>query len=345
MDGGVTPDEEVLRFAMRCAIFGASVLDVMKIVIQIPCFNEETTLAETLRDLPREIPGAEEVEWLVIDDGSTDSTAEVARRNGVRHVLRLPRNQGLARAFMAGLEESIGLGADIIVNTDADNQYDARDIPRLVEPILRGEADIVVGARAIAQTEHFSPTKKVLQRLGTWVIGKISHTPILDATSGFRALSRKAALRLNVFSEYTYTLETIIQAGHSNLVLTSVPVGTNRPTRESRLVRSIPDYLRRSLGTMFRIFVLYQPFRFFVMAGGIVFLAGFLLGLRFVYYYLTEEGAGHVQSLILSAVLLITGFQLWILGIVADLIATNRRVLEELRFRLRSRDLSRDERK
>jgi glycosyltransferase involved in cell wall biosynthesis len=315
----------------------------MKLIIQIPCKNEAKTLPQTVADLPRSLPGVESVEYLVVDDGSSDATAEVARELGVDHVVRLPAHRGLAEAFRCGLGESLKRGADLIVNTDGDNQYCADDIGKLVEPILSGDADMVVGARPIDQIEHFSRVKKWLQRLGSWAVRKVSQTEVADATSGFRALSREAALRLNVFSSYTYTLETLIQAGLSNMRVVSVPIRTNAPLRESRLIRSIPAYIQRSLLTMLRIFVVYKPLRFFFWAGATLFGAGFLIGLRFLYYFMLGEGDGKTQSLILAAVLLLMGFQLGIGGLLSDLIATNRRILEEIQVQERLRELRRRE--
>jgi glycosyltransferase involved in cell wall biosynthesis len=306
----------------------------MTLIIQIPCYNEEEALPMTLAALPRRLPGFSRVEWLVVDDGSTDGTLEVAKGHEVDHVVRLPRHHGLAEAFMAGLEASLAAGADVIVNLDADNQYHAGDIPALVSPILAGEAEIVVGSRPIEGIEHFSRIKKVLQRLGSWVVRVASRTSVPDAPSGFRAMSRSAAQRLHVFSEYTYTLETIIQAGQKGMAITSVPIRTNEPLRPSRLIRNLPQYLRRSLLTILRIFVTYRPFEFFALPGAVAFLAGFLLGLRFLYYFWIGQGTGHVQSVILSALLLGTGFFLVVVGLLADLIATNRKLLEKLEAKL-----------
>lgn len=307
----------------------------MKLVIQIPCYNEEDTLPVTLSELPREVEGVDEVEWLVVDDGSDDRTAEVAREHGVDHVVRLTRNQGLARAFVRGLEASLSAGADVVVNTDADNQYDADDIPKLIRPVLEGEADIVVGERPIGDMEHFSRLKKLLQRFGSWVVRVVSGTDVADAPSGFRAMSRDAARRLKVFSEYTYTLETIIQAGHKGMAVTSVPVRTNVRLRPSRLMRSLPAYLRRQVLTILRIFVTYRPFFFFATLGLLVFGAGLLISLRFLYFFVTGDGSGHVQSLILSALLMGSGFFLGLVGLLADLISVNRKLLEDLDARLR----------
>jgi glycosyltransferase involved in cell wall biosynthesis len=306
-----------------------------KLLIQIPCYNEEGTLGIALAALPRQLPGVDAVEWLVIDDGSTDRTALVAREHGADHVVRLPRNQGLARAFIVGLDACLARGADVIVNTDADNQYCAEDIPRLIEPILAGKADMVVGARPIDQIRHFSWLKKVLQRAGSWVVRRASRTKVPDATSGFRAMSREAAMRLNVFNDYTYTLETIIQAGQKGMAVAHVPVRTNPDLRPSRLVRSIPSYLRRSLLTIVRIFMTYQPFRFFAVPGAVFFGAGLLVGLRFLYFYFTDEGGGHVQSVILAALFLGLGFFLVVVGLLADLIAVNRQLLEKIDWRVR----------
>ncbi len=313
-----------------------------KLIIQIPCLNEADTLPVTLADLPRQVEGFDSVEWLVIDDGSIDNTARVARENGVDHVVSHTRNQGLARAFMTGMDACLNLGADVIVNTDADNQYNAADIPALVRPILAKEAEIVVGARPIKDISHFSPMKKVLQKLGSWVVRKVSSTDIPDAPSGFRAFSREAAMRLNVFNEYTYTLETIIQAGQKNMAITSVPVRVNKDLRPSRLLRSIPSYIQRSIMTIVRIFVVYKPFRFFFIIGAILLALGTLIGLRFLWYYLTGDGAGHIQSLILAAVLLISGFQTILVAFLADVLAANRKMLEEVKYQIKKADCEKD---
>ena len=303
----------------------------MKLFIQIPCHNEEASLPIAVGALPQSLPGVSRIETLVIDDGSTDRTVAVAREIGVTHVVGFPRNQGLAKAFMLGIRSCLERGADIIVNTDADNQYDARDIPALIQPILEGRAEIVVGARPIATVRHFSPVKKLLQRIGSVVVARVSGTTVADAPSGFRAFSREAASRLNVFSDYTYTLETIIQAGQKNMSIVSVPVRVNGDLRPSRLVRSIFSYVRRSVVTILRILILYRPVAFFFSMGSLLFLSGVTLGVRFLYlrYYL-DIGTGHVQSVILAAVLMILGFQTGLLAFIADLLSVNRRLLEEL---------------
>jgi glycosyltransferase involved in cell wall biosynthesis len=306
----------------------------MKLIIQIPCLDEAGTLAVAIGALPREVPGFDAVEWLVIDDGSSDGTAELAVALGVDHVVRHPVNRGLAAAFMTGIEACLALGADVIVNTDADNQYEARDIPLLTAPILAGAADMVVGGRPIADTEHFSWIKKKLQHLGSWAVRLASNTDVSDAPSGFRAISREAAMRLNVFNPYTYTLETIIQAGLSNLRVLSVPIRTNADLRPSRLVKSISSYVRRSLVTILRIFVIYRPVPFFMLPGFALMAAGTLVGGRFVYFYLTGTGGGHVQSLILSAVLLLLGALMVMIALIADMVAVNRKLLERIDLRL-----------
>jgi len=306
-----------------------------KLVIQIPCFNEEAALPITLAALPRELPGIDSIEWLIIDDGSSDATIDVARSHGVDHVVALPRHKGLARAYVAGLDASIRAGADIIVNTDADNQYQADDIPLLIAPILSGEAEIVVGSRSIDQIENFSRVKKQLQFLGSWVTRKLSGTEVADAPSGFRAISREAALRLHVFTDYTYTIETIIQAGRKGMAITSVPIRTNPEIRDSRLITSIPRYIQRQLLTMARVFMTYRPFPFFAVPGGLSFAAGFVVGLRFLFFYLADGGGGHIQSLILAALLMGGGAVLVLAGLLADLIAVNRKLLEDVDWRVR----------
>ena len=313
----------------------------MKLIIQIPCLNEAQTLHIALADLPKVIPGIDEIEVLVIDDGSKDDTVAVARANGVHHVVGFQQNQGLARAFMLGLESCLARGADIIVNTDADNQYNGADIEQLVRPILEGKADFVIGARPIASIEHFSPVKKLLQHLGSSIVRRVSGTDVADAPSGFRAISREVALMLNVFNGYTYTLETIIQAGQHHMTVVSVPIRVNGDLRPSRLVRSIPNYIKRSMVTMFRIFIVYQPLKFFLTVSIFPLASGLVIGGRFLYYALgTGNGGGHVQSLILAAVLLIVGFLTFLLAILGDLLSVNRRLLEELQQRERKRRLN-----
>lgn len=305
-----------------------------KVIIQIPCYNEAGAIGVTLSHLPRAIPGIDQVEWLIIDDGSTDDTVKEAVAHGVDHVVRLDGHQGLARAFTAGLEACLAAGADIIVNTDADNQYAADDIPALVQPVLDGEAEMVIGSRPIQDIEHFSPVKKLLQRLGTSVVRFVSNTDVGDAPSGFRAISRAAAMRLHVFGEYTYTLETIIQAGQNGLRIRSVPVRTNADMRPSRLVRSVPRYLLRSIATIGRIFVIYRPLRLFFPIAGLLLFVSLVLGLRYLYFIAIGEGAGHVQSVILAAALLGIGSLVFLIGIIADLIATNRKLLEKIDWQI-----------
>ncbi|MBY0431444.1 MAG: glycosyltransferase [Rhodospirillales bacterium] len=302
-------------------------------VIQIPCYNEEATLGIALQALPRHLPGVDKVEWLIIDDGSTDRTVEIARAHGVDHIVSLPHNQGLARGFMAGIEACLQLGADIIVNTDADNQYCAEDIPDLILPILRGRAQMVVGARPIRNIEHFSFLKKGLQQLGSYVVRLASKTDIPDAPSGFRAISREAALRLNVFNDYTYTLETIIQAGQKGIPVAWVPIRVNPDLRPSRLVKSIHSYVFRSVGTIFLIFMTYRPLRFFSLLGAFPFSIGFILGLRWLALYLWGTERTHLPSLVLTAILLLIGFQTWMLGLMANLFANNRKLLEDIQLR------------
>lgn len=312
-----------------------------KLIIQVPCYNEEQMLGTTLASLPRRVAGFDSVEFLVIDDGSRDRTVEVARRAGAHHIVSLPHNQGLARAFMAGVEASLKAGADVIVNLDADNQHDASSIPDLVAPILDGSAQIVIGARPIATISEFSLAKKLLQRVGSAVVRFASGTRIPDAPCGFRALHAEAALRLNVFGQYTYTLETIIQAGRKNIPITSVPVRVNNATRPSRLIKSVPSYVYRSVLSIVRIFVLYKPLRFFFSIGAVLLVAGLGLGVRFIYLYMNGIGGGRVQSLLLATVLIVTAMIVFAAGILADLIAANRTLLEELRMRQLRADVSR----
>jgi glycosyltransferase involved in cell wall biosynthesis len=313
-----------------------------KLIIQIPCYNEAATLPETLASLPRQLPGIDQIEILIIDDGSEDATAHVARAAGVHHIVRFPRHLGLAAAFTAGLEESLRQGADIIVNTDADNQYEAKDIPRLIEPLLAGRADIVVGDRQVGRLPHFSPLKRRLQVYGSWVIGRASGLNTPDATSGFRALTRDAALRTFVLSGYSYTLETLIQAGTLRMAVEYVPVSINPQTRPSRLMRSIPEYLRKSTATILRAYMMYRPLRVFSALGGAMIVLGVIPGLRFLYFMFVVNQAGHVQSLILAAILIIVGFQVSLIGLLADLLSCNRKLLEELMYRVRKMETSRE---
>lgn len=311
----------------------------MKLIVQIPCYNEEQTLPQTVADIPRQIEGVDSVEILVIDDGSTDRTVEVARQIGVDHIIRNRTNKGLARSFRAGLDACLKLGADIIVNTDGDNQYAGRDIPKLIRPILEGKADIVVGDRQTDRIEHFSTMKKLLQRLGSGVVRRLSGTDVPDAVSGFRAISREAALRLNIVSPFSYTVEMLIQAGKKHMAIASVPIATNPKTRESRLFRSIPKFIERSLTTMVRMYAMYQPLRFFFYIGLVLLLVGLLPIARFLFYYFTGDGAGHIQSLILGGALVVIGVVTFLIGLLADLINFNRQLLEMTLERVRRLEL------
>jgi len=311
----------------------------MKLIIQIPCYNEEATLATTLLDLPKRIDGIDEIQILVIDDGSRDRTVEVAKECGVENFVILENNSGLAKAFVAGLSKALDLGADIIVNTDADNQYCGADIEKLVKPILEKQADIVIGARPVENIKHFSLVKKILQKLGSCVMRLISSTKIADAPSGFRAFSKEAALQLNVFDNYTYTLETIIQAKAKGFNIISVPIRVNGELRKSKLISNIFDYIRRSIFTMIRMFVVYRPFRFFAIIGACFLFAGFLLSARFLYFYFNHQGSGHIQSVILAAVLLLTGVQVGLLAVFAELQSINRKLLEDIQTRLKKQEL------
>lgn len=310
-----------------------------KLIIQIPCFNEAATLPPTLRDLPRAIPGVDVIEYLIIDDGSRDDTAQVARANGVHHVVQFERNRGLAAAFRAGLEESLRQGADIIVNTDADNQYQASDIATIVKPIVEKEAELVVGDRGVGELPNFSPIKRKLQVFGSWVIGRAAELRTPDATSGFRAMSREAALKTIVLSDYSYTLESLIHAGSRKAAVTSVRIGINPQTRPSRLMKSIPHYIRKSGVTILRAYTMYRPLRVFAAVGAILIVAGCIPGVRFLWFYFTGDRVGHVQSLILAAILIIVGFQILLIGLLADLIANNRKMLEETLYRVRKLEL------
>jgi glycosyltransferase involved in cell wall biosynthesis len=311
----------------------------MKLIIQIPCLDEEKTLPVTLRDLPREVPGFEEVEWLIIDDGSTDRTIEVAREHGVDHIVRLTNNRGLASGFQAGLDASLKLGADVIVNTDADNQYYGPDILKLVEPIVAGRADMVVGDREVTGIEHFSPLKKALQRLGSWVVRQASSTSVPDTTSGFRAYNREAALSLQVVSKFTYTLETIIQAGKMLVAVEHVPIRTNDKLRESRLFPSMWSYIRRNAVSIFRIYTMYEPLRVFMTAAALIGLVALVVWGRFVWFYLQGDGAGHVQSLILGVALFNAAMVLAALGVIGDLLSGQRTTLQRIFERVRRVEL------
>ncbi len=310
----------------------------MKLIIQIPCYNEAETLEIALNDLPKHIDGIDEIEYLIINDGSKDKTVEVAKNWGVNYVVNFKQNKGLAKGFMAGLDAALRCGADIIVNTDADNQYCGADIAKIVEPILKGEADIVIGERPIDKTEHFSFVKKKLQHFGSWVVRKASKTDIPDAPSGFRAYSREAGLRLNVVNEYTYTLEQIVQAGRSKIAITSVPIRTNAELRPSRLFHSMMGYVKRSMVTIVRAYLMYKPFKFFTMMAVIPLAAGLALGIRFLVLLAQGAGSGNVQSLILCSLLIMIAALIWVVGLLADVIAGNRKLLEDVQRRVRDLD-------
>lgn len=317
----------------------------MKLIIQIPCYNEAETLEIALNDLPKHIDGIDTIEYLIINDGSKDNTMEVARNWGVNYIVDLKRNKGLAKGFMAGLDACLRNGADIIVNTDADNQYNADDIEKLVRPILQGKTDIVIGERPIDDTEHFSPLKKKLQHLGSYVVRKASKSDIPDAPSGFRAYSREAAMRLNVVNEYTYTLETIVQAGRSKIAMESVPIRTNGELRPSRLFNSMFGYVKKSMLTIVRAFMMYRPLMVFSVIGGIIFTLGLAVGVRFLIFYFSGTGAGHIQSLILASTLLMLGFQTFVVGLLADIISANRKILEDVQYHVRKLDFDREQEK
>ena len=315
----------------------------MKLIIQIPCFNEAETLEVTLNDLPKHIDGIDEIEYLIIDDGSHDNTAEVAKKWGVHYVVRFRRNKGLAKGFMAGLDACLKNGADIIVNTDADNQYCGADIETLVRPILDKKAHIVIGERPIDDTEHFTPLKKKLQHFGSWVVRKASKTTIPDAPSGFRAYSREAAMRINVINDYTYTLETIVQSGREKMAVMSVPIRTNPELRESRLFHSMWGYIKKSMLTIVRTYLMYRPLYFFFMLGSILALVGVGFFVRYFVFFCSGEGGGHLQSLILASTLLIVGFQTIVVGLLGDVISANRKILQDVQYHVRKMDYSRQE--
>ena len=315
----------------------------MKLIIQIPCFNEAETLEVTLNDLPKHIDGIDEIEYLIIDDGSHDNTAEVAKKWGVHYVVRFRRNKGLAKGFMAGLDACLKNGADIIVNTDADNQYCGADIETLVRPILDKKAHIVIGERPIDDTEHFTPLKKKLQHFGSWVVRKASKTTIPDAPSGFRAYSREAAMRINVINDYTYTLETIVQSGREKMAVMSVPIRTNPELRESRLFHSMWGYIKKSMLTIVRTYLMYRPLYFFFMLGSILALVGVGFFVRYFVFFCSCEGGGHLQSLILASTLLIVGFQTIVVGLLGDVISANRKILQDVQYHVRKMDYSRQE--
>jgi glycosyltransferase involved in cell wall biosynthesis len=312
----------------------------MKLIIQIPCLNEATTLPATLAGLPRQIPGIDVIETLVVDDGSRDDTARIARANGVDHVVSFKRTKGLAAAFRAGIDGCLRAGADIIVNTDGDNQYEGRDIVRLVEPLVAGTADMVIGDRNIREIRHMSGTKKGLQQIGSWVVRQVSSTEVPDTTSGFRAYTREAALRMTIVSEFSYTLESIIQAGKQRMAIAHVEVRTNPRTRPSRLFPSVWAYLKQSGATIVRVYTMYEPLKVFTSIGALVFLGGLAIALRFLYYYLfTFDSEGKIQSLILAATLMTVGFQIALIGLVADVISAMRKLLEDLLYRVRKMEL------
>ena len=315
----------------------------MKLIIQIPCYNEAETLEIALNGLPKQIDGIDTIEYLIINDGSKDNTVEVAKNWGVHHIVNFKQNKGLAKGFMAGIDEALRQGADIIVNTDADDQYCGADIEKIVRPILDGKADIVIGARPIDETEHFSPLKKKLQHLGSWVVRKASKTDIPDAPSGFRAYSREAALQLNVVNEYTYTLEQIVQAGRNKIAIMSVPIRTNAELRPSRLFSSMFGYVKKSMLTIIRSYVMYKPLQFFMLLGSVPVLAGIILGIRFLVRFFMGNGQGNVQSLILVSLLITIGVMMWVIGILADTIAANRKIMQDVQMRVRKMDYELEE--
>lgn len=314
----------------------------MKLIIQIPCYNEAETLEIALNDLPKHIDGIDKIEYLIINDGSIDNTVEVAQKWGVHYIVNFKNNKGLAKGFMAGLDACLRNGADIIVNTDADNQYCGADIEKLVRPIIEGKTDIVIGARPIDEISHFSPMKKKLQHLGSWVVRQASASDIEDAPSGFRAYSREAALRLNVTNEYTYTLETIIQAGRSKIAMQNAHIRTNAELRPSRLFHSMWGYVKKSMLTIIRAYMMYKPLTFFAVLGGLSFIGGFAIAVRFIIYLILGQGNGHIQSLILASTLMLLGFQTVVMGLLADVIQCNRKILEDIQYRVRKMDYDKD---
>lgn len=311
----------------------------MKLVIQIPCYNEEKTLPVTFSELPKQIDGIDKIEYLVVDDGSSDNTVEVARQLGITHIVKNTKNKGLAETFMYGINACLNVGADIIVNTDGDNQYRGEDIKALVQPILKGEAEMVIGERPIDDIGHFSFVKKKLQRLGSWVVRNLSGTDTPDVTSGFRAMNRYAALRLNVVTRFSYTLETLIQAGKKNLAITYVPIRINEKTRESRLFKNIPNYIKRSIATILRIYTMYEPLKVFLSLGSVFVLVALGVSIRFLYFYFIGDGAGHIQSLIFAAIMFIVGFQVMLMGGLADMISINRRLIEDQMYKIKKMEL------
>ncbi|HJP19833.1 MAG: glycosyl transferase [Gammaproteobacteria bacterium] len=315
----------------------------MKLIVQIPCLNEEKTLPLVIRDIPKKIDGLDKVEVLVVDDGSTDKTLEVAEELGVDHIVKLSYNRGLAYAFMIGLDTALKLGADIIVNTDGDNQYNGHDIPKLIKPILENKSEIVIGDREVEKIKHFSLTKIFLQKLGSWVVRQLSGTNIPDVTSGFRAYSKETAMQINIVSKFSYTLETIIMAGKKDIPITHVAIRTNGKLRESRLFKSTWGYIKKSIVTIIRIYAMYEPLKVFSYIGGTSFFLGFLLGCRYLYFFFIESTAGHVQSLILSAILIIVGFQIILIGLAADLISVNREYIENSLYRIRKSEANEKE--
>lgn len=315
----------------------------MKLIIQIPCYNEAETLEIALNGLPKEIEGIDKIEYLIINDGSKDDTVEVAQKWGVHHIVNFKSNKGLAKGFMAGIDEALRQGADIVVNTDADDQYCGDDIVKLVKPILEGNADIVIGERPIDNTEHFSPLKKKLQHFGSWVVRKASGTNIPDAPSGFRAYSREAALQLNVVNEYTYTLEQIVQAGRNKITIMSVPIRTNAELRPSRLFNSMFGYIKKSMLTIIRAYIMYRPLMFFSVFGMFPIVGGLILGIRFLILFFSGRGSGNIQSLILVSLLIMIGVMIWVVGILADTISANRKIMQDVQKRVRKMDYEMDE--